>query len=285
MKRADRIKIDFIRNWNLPGKERLAHWFKPSAGLKKSFANGIIWLSTEDICIYTTADNYIEHTILTTGTYEDEINKLIRASLKPGYVALDIGGNIGLQSIRMSQCCGNEGLVYAFEPLKHIQQKFAKNIMLNNCSNVTLFPFALSNTAGSIAVKIDEQVWNQGTFSLNQTNGGQTLQQIEIKTGDTLPEIQNLTRLDLIKIDVEGFELQVLQGLADTLAKHKPRIIFEYDINYWASTKQLIADGYNFLNSLGYTLYQVTSIGCQLITNHTAITSGNLFCIATPANG
>src|SRR5476651_734254 len=104
MKRADRIKLNFTRNWNLPGKERLSHWLKPSAALKSTINNGIVWLNSEDIAIYTSADSYIEWTILSTGTYEDEINKLIRISLKNGGNALDIGGNIGLQSIRMSQC-------------------------------------------------------------------------------------------------------------------------------------------------------------------------------------
>lgn len=285
MKRTDRIKIDLIRNWNLPGKERLAHWFKPSAGLKANFNRGIIWLNNEDIAIYTTADNYIEHTLLTTGTYEDEINKLIRISLKPGYVALDIGANIGLQSIRMSQNCGEAGLVYAFEPLKHIQEKFRKNITLNNCPNVILFPFALSDTAGNAEVKIDEQTWNQGTFSLSQSQSGQTTHQITIKTGDTMPEIQNLHRLDLIKIDVEGFEFHVLRGLTNTLKKHKPRIIFEYDTNYWTSNQQQITNCYTFLAGLGYTLYQVTSIGCELISDPAAIASGNLFCLPELING
>lgn len=285
MKRTDRIKIDFIRNWNLPGKERLAHWFKPSAGLKANFNRGIIWLNNEDIAIYTTADNYIEHTILTTGTYEDEINKLIRVSLKSGYVALDIGANIGLQSIRMSQNCGDAGQVYAFEPLKHIQEKFRKNIALNNCRNVTLFPFALSDTAGSAEVKIDEHTWNQGTFSLNQAQSGPAVHQITVKTGDAIPEIQNLQRLDLVKIDVEGFEFHVLRGLVNTLKKHKPRVIFEYDINYWTSNQQQIISCYNFLADLGYTLYQVTSIGCEVINEPATIISGNLFCIPALING
>src|ERR1700712_3608050 len=108
MKRIDRIKLDFTRNWKLPGKERLSRWLKPSAKLKADIKGGIACLTDEDIAIYTTADNYIEWAILSTGVYEEEINKLIRISLKPGNNALDIGGNIGLQSIRMSQCVGAE---------------------------------------------------------------------------------------------------------------------------------------------------------------------------------
>lgn len=78
MKRSDKIKLNFTRNWNLPGQERLTNWLKPSNELKNQLRNGITWLNTDDIAIYTTADNYIEWTILSTGTYEDEIGKLIK---------------------------------------------------------------------------------------------------------------------------------------------------------------------------------------------------------------
>src|ERR1700744_948017 len=144
MKRSDRIKLNFTRNWKFPGRERLSRWFQPSDQLKENIANSIIWLTDEDIAIYTKADSYIEWTILSAGTYEDSINKLIRISLKPGNIALDIGANIGLQSIRMSQCVRPEGKVYAFEPLIYLQEKFNKNISLNKADNVQLFPFALS---------------------------------------------------------------------------------------------------------------------------------------------
>src|ERR1700753_2160835 len=136
MKRKDRIKLDFTRNWKLPGKERLSNWLKPSDGTKSALKNGITWLSNEDIAIFTTTDNYIEWTLLSNGTYEEEINKLIRISLKPGNTALDIGANIGLQTIRMAQSVGNDGYVYSFEPLNYLREKFIRNIALNKLGNV-----------------------------------------------------------------------------------------------------------------------------------------------------
>ncbi|MES2278833.1 MAG: FkbM family methyltransferase [Bacteroidota bacterium] len=284
MKRTDRIKLDFIRNWKLPGRERLSNWLKVSTEVKTALHNGIIWLTNEDIAIYTTADNYIEYAILSTGTYESEIGKLINTSLKPGYVALDIGANIGLQSIRMSKCCGDSGKVYAFEPLTYLQNKFTKNTQLNNCTNITLFPFALSDVPGESEIKINEHNWNQGTFSLTQTNTGNTLQQLVIKVADEIPEIEMLANLHLIKIDVEGFEYPVLRGLKTTLQKHKPRIIFEYDSNYWVQTGQSMADCFALLTSLNYTLYQITQVGCELIKDAGAITDGNLLCLSNIIN-
>jgi FkbM family methyltransferase len=279
MKRSDRIKLNFIRNWKLPGRERLSHLFKPSYELKTNFHDGIVWLIDEDIAIYTTADNYIEWTILSTGTYEDEINKLIRISLKPGGIALDIGANIGLQSIRMSQCAGSDGKVYAFEPLAHLQKKFNKNVELNNAGNVKLFPFALSDNESESDFNINKNTWNQGAFSLSSQNTGTETQRVFIKTADEVAEIKALDRLDLIKIDVEGFEYQVLKGLHQTLKKYKPRIIFEYDDNYWRSAGQQITECFNFLRSFDYVIYQITPVGCELINSPAAISSGNLFCM------
>jgi len=279
MKRLDRIKLDFTRNWNLPGKERFANLLKPSAQLKQKMKDGIVWLANENIAIYTSADNYIEYAILRTGTYEDEINKLIRVSLKNGGIALDIGGNIGLQSIRMSQCAGQTGKVYAFEPLDYLRVKFNRNVLLNKALNITLFPYALSDKESEADFTIDPGSWNQGTFSLNSTITGLTKQHVVIKVADNIPEIQNLDALDLIKIDVEGFEYPVLLGLTQTLAKHKPRIIFEFDDNYWISNGQKISDCFAFLQSLGYAIYQVTSAGCELLHNAAEAEGGNLFCI------
>lgn len=279
MKRIDRVKLNFTRNWKLPGKERLSQWLKPTGETNLSLRDGIVWLTDEDIAIYTTADNFIEWTILSTGTYEDEINKPIRLSLKPGDTALDIGANIGLQSLRMSQCVGPDGQVIAFEPLQYLQQKFNRNMSLNRASNVLLMPVALSDKPGSAEFKIDPNEWNQGTFSISGKGEGTEMQHVDIMVGDDLPEIKALKRLDLIKIDVEGFEFQVLNGLSATLEKFKPRLIFEYDTNYWYRTGQNMNDCFAFLQRLDYSIYQVNPACSQLRQSAAEVESGNLFCI------
>jgi FkbM family methyltransferase len=279
MKRSDKIKLNFTRNWNLPGQERIANWFKPSSQLKAGLKNGIIWLNTDDIAIYTTADNYIEWMILSTGTYEDEIGKLIKLSLTEGDNALDIGANIGLQSLRMSACIGSTGKVFSFEPLEHLHEKFRKNINLNKAKNVVLFPFALADKESEVELTINKSDWNQGAFSLRDTNNGNDKQKIIIKVADELPEIQLINNLALVKIDVEGFEYHVLKGLKQTLQKHKPRIIFEYDSNYWKAAGQNKEDCFEFLRALNYLVYQVNPVDCELINTAVNIEDGNLFCI------
>ncbi|HYK76420.1 MAG TPA: FkbM family methyltransferase, partial [Daejeonella sp.] len=112
-----------------------------------------------------------------------------------------------------------------------------------------------------------------------QVQTGNTEQSIQIKKGDLLPEIQQLKKLDLIKIDVEGYEFPVLKGLQQTLEKFKPRLIFEYDQNYWRNNQQDIDYCYQFLRELNYTIYQIIPLGCHRLTRSDYIESGNLFCI------
>lgn len=281
MKRSDRIRLNFTRNFRLPGKERAAKWLQPSEQLRTDIKDGIVWLKDEDIAIYTTADNYIEWAIITTGTYEDEINKLIRVSLNPGDFALDIGANIGLQSLRMSKCVGPNGKIFSFEPLLHLQAKLCNNMILNKASNVVLFPYALSNSEKEEEFKIDKNTWNQGAFSIDHKGTGHESQHVSIKVADDIKEINHLSRLDLIKIDVEGFEYPVLLGLKNTIGKHLPRIIFEYDDNYWRLNGFDIKDCIEFLHSFNYRLYQITTAGCELISNHQEAKAGNFFAVTS----
>lgn len=279
MKRSDRIKLYITRKWPFPGKERLANFLISPRKHKYVSEDEILWLANENIAIYGNSNNYIEWTIMSSGTYEDEIGRLINISLKSGENALDIGANIGLQSIRMSQAVGVSGRVYSFEPINYLQKKLENNLELNRATNVQIFPLALSDEKGSAVFQIDPQIWNQGTFSLTTKGDQGESQVVTIAVADELPEVRELTSLHLIKIDVEGFEFQVLRGLKETLHKHHPRLIFEYDADYWLKADQQINDAFLFLQSLNYAVFQITPFGCERINSVTDIEGGNIFCI------
>ncbi|MBC7745120.1 MAG: FkbM family methyltransferase [Flavobacterium sp.] len=279
MNRRDRIKLSLTRNWKFPGRERLAHFLKSSDNLRKDLQNGLTWLNDEPIAIYTTADNYIECCILETGTYEAEIEKLISISLREGDTALDIGANIGLQSLRMARYTGKTGQVLCFEPLPHLQKKLLNNVALNRAVNIKLFPYALSDNSAILQLSVNEQAWNQGTFNIGGNENGYPKQKIIVMVADDLPELLHLTELHMIKIDVEGFELNVLNGLKKTIVKFKPRIIFEYDENYWTRNTTSVIECYELLKEFHYSLFQIYPAGCELICSAAEFKSGNIFCI------
>lgn len=279
MNRKDKIKLAFSRNWKFPGQKRLLNFLKPSTELKRNLENGITWLDDEPVAIYTSADNFIECSILIEGNYEREINRIFSISLKEGDIAIDIGANIGLHSLRMAGYTGKTGYVLCYEPLEYLQRKILKNIQLNSFSNIHLFPFALSDKDADKVFPMDEKIWNQGNFSIGPNEQGTQSQLVKIKIADHLPEINQLNSLQLIKIDVEGFELNVLKGLKNTISKFRPRIIFEYNEYHWKENNQSISDCYNFLKEYNYSLYQIYVAGCELISDQNPIKSGNIFCI------
>ena len=155
--------------------------------------------------------------------HEPEIAELMVKYIKHGDIVLDIGANIGYHSILMSQCVGDYGKVIAFEPVPEMQNKFIENMELNSSKNIILNKFALSNNHGKIKFYAD---FTDDTGTSSAIKMRDTMEEIEvdIKTLDSL----NIPKVDFIKIDVEGFEWNVIDGGRNTIERNKPIIIFEY---------------------------------------------------------
>ena len=277
MTRVDKIKLALTRNWNLPGKSRLARWLIPSVLKSSPYFTGISWLEGENVAIYIDTRSYIEWIVFSQGNYEKEIGSLLKLSLMPGYVALDVGANIGVQSLRMAKLVGPNGSVISCEPLPHLRERLAANLALNQVENVSIIPAALSEYCGATEISFDLDNWNQGTASLSKVHKSSV--SVEVFTGDELLERRNVKRLDLVKIDVEGHEFQVIKGLQKSINKYHPRIIFEYDENYWQRSGSRYADCFTLLLELEYDIYGVYEQGAQKLTAQDGDIASNIYCI------
>lgn len=168
-------------------------------------------------------DKGVELALYQTGTYEKGTIQLLNDFLKTGSVFLDIGANIGLMSTIASKLVGEYGHVYAVEANPKTIPVLQHNIALNQCANVELIPLALANEKGSALIYENWHV-NRGGASL-------------ISQGDTEGITINTDRLDtlfaidspvhLVKIDVEGFELEVLKGGKEWFKTQQPIFIIE----------------------------------------------------------
>lgn len=153
-----------------------------------------------------------------------------------GVVAIDCGANIGVHTIEWAKFLAGTGHVYSFEPQEKIFYALAGNIVLNNCLNVTARHAAVGAQAGSIQVpQLDyTQPASFGSLELNKREGAKPIGQNVDYTHNTqtVPLVAlddlNLPRVDFIKIDVEGMELDVLKGAERTIAKHHPSMLIEY---------------------------------------------------------
>lgn len=178
-----------------------------------------------NIHLYLETKDYIDRSLY-FDSFEFTTQKIIRKHLALGYTFIDIGANIGYYSLLANQIVGKNGRVIAFEPNPVTIERIKKNIALNNASNVELVEVALSNKVGKVQLfcPVDE---THG-FTSMKNHGWENANCYDVST-QPLDEIipKDVTRIDLIKIDVEGAELLVFQGASKTIREFKPKIILE----------------------------------------------------------
>ena len=172
------------------------------------------------------------------------LQEMIFPKLESRDVFLDIGANIGNHSVF---CADNFNEIYAFEPNLRTFKVLEANAMLKN--NIHAFNIGLSNKKHSQTASFD--TGNLGSASLVHEGSDSATVQFSLDRFDQLNLISKDQKIDFIKIDVEGFELQALQGCEQTLSVHKPVIAMEVlksDMQNGgtAALEYLFLQGYNF---------------------------------------
>jgi FkbM family methyltransferase len=173
-------------------------------------------------------DTGVELSLFQTGTYEKGTLYFIASYLNRGDCFVDVGANIGLMSIFASQCVGNPGKILAFEAHPETHQLLQENIALNHIENIKTFNFALGNESAKATIYDNWNV-NRGGASLVIHAENATGFEVDVKTLDEV--IQNDFQPKMIKVDVEGFEFQVLKGATNTIKNCKPILIIEFSVS------------------------------------------------------
>ena len=188
-----------------------------------------------------------------------ELLDLRRQHYGDGVFAIDCGANVGVHTIEWSKLMTDWGWVLSIEPQERLYYALAGNVALNNCFNVQAVRAAVGKVDGVINIpKLDFfQPARYGSLELKQRNGTEFIGQNVsydaanlVQTPALRIDSLSLSRIDLIKIDVEGMELETLEGAEASLQKHKPILVVEI-------IKSDRAKLVEFLNRLGYSLYQL----------------------------
>jgi FkbM family methyltransferase len=185
------------------------------------------------------------------GTYEVARVRAFADMITQGAVVYDVGANVGIYSLLASLRAGPSGKVYAFEPLERNLQHLRRHIALNNLQNCTVFEEAVCNEEGTRRFSTAASDFCTARLSPDG----------EIRVPSTTLDscIYGAKRLrppDIIKIDVEGAELEVLEGAHRALAEFHPTIFLEIH------GTQLHAECRAFLSKKGY---QIAEAYAQLI--------------------
>ena len=163
-----------------------------------------------------------------TGNFETETTRLIMNLVRPGSFVIDIGAHVGYYTLISAGLTGLHGKVLAFEPDPTNHELLTRNIELNLFHNVTVVKKAVSNQSGTgtlFQTKLD--TGRHSTYKHDIPLSGSV--DIETVSLDEILGEQGNPKVDLIKIDVEGAEMDVWHGMSQLLAGDTvPKIIIEY---------------------------------------------------------
>ncbi len=185
--------------------------------------------------------------------YEPLETAVVLALIRPGMQVLDLGANIGYYTLLMARATGPEGRVWAFEPDPDNYALLTANVALNGFSHVTAFHAAAAAAPGRLALyrsaenRGDNRIFDDG-------GGGHTPIEVEASPVDAL--LPSGTRLDLVKMDIQGAEAHALAGMTRLLA-NSPEVVILTE--YWPEAILGVgSDPERFLTNLtalGFQLY------------------------------
>jgi len=208
--------------------------------------------------LLTTYDNYTlltEHEWMVNASgkvFEHDLIRWCQQFLGKDKVFIDIGAHMGTYSVMLADYAEH---VYAFEPQRRTYFQFGATMYLNNKINVTCSNCALSNTTGTKTLHVVSE--DGGGSNLDNDNKKDCVLRTESVKVCTLDEKKLPANIGLIKIDVEGHELDVLQGATDTLRRADyPHILFECWKDSWFTDKANALLMY-LKKDLGYTVHAV----------------------------
>jgi FkbM family methyltransferase len=180
--------------------------------------DGIVWnLDLRDMA---------QRSLYYTGNYERSTGRLLADEFKPGDVFADIGAHIGIHALPAAKHLSSlGGRVFAFEPGPDSIAKIELAARGAGITNCTVVPTALGRAPGVVELHAADASTLTEVGMRSIYGSGDVIDSVPVVTFDSWAEETALQRLDVVKIDVEGSELDVLLGMQDTLSSLRPRLL------------------------------------------------------------
>lgn len=217
---------------------------RPVANVLVSSGHGTFIINRHDYLTSVDGTIGVGHQILNNSYFDPEevltlkeILTLRREIVGEGVIVIDGGANIGVHTIEWAKAMHGWGSVLAFEAQERVYYSLAGNIAINNCFNASAYNAALGAFVGTIDIPVLDyfKPSSFGSFELRKKENneyiGQKIDYAEAKcrkvslvTVDSL----SLTRIDFMKLDIEGMELEALEGAKNTIVALKPIMLIEH---------------------------------------------------------
>lgn len=217
----------------------------------------------DDFRMHLDLDDAVQRTIYLFGVYEPALYDFLRARLSPGAVFVDVGANVGQFTLLG---CARGATVHAVEAAPENAEAVRANLALNGFA-ATVHPIALTDQAGTVSFYLYRKTGidaNAGMHSLGPRDGAEPIM-VPADTFDA--RFAGLSRLDLLKIDVEGADYLVLRGAEQSIQRHRPIIACEADEPQANRMGYSTTDLKAYLRGLGYAVHRLTRRGLAPIAD------------------
>lgn len=179
---------------------------------------------------------------------------VLRRLIQPGMVVADVGANIGLLTLVMAWATGPSGHVIAFEPEAVPRSNLEKMKHLNGLSWVEVRDQAVGESAGRLTFHVSDIIGHSSLYALPDAEEARTVEVEVVRLDDVAPA----QRLDVVKIDVEGAELDVLAGMKGVIAKNPDlAIVAEFGPEHLKRVGQTPAQWFKAFGDAGFTPYMI----------------------------
>jgi FkbM family methyltransferase len=226
----------------------LLDWY--SAFQRQSYDRNII-ATIDGITYALDLNEKIDSAIYHEGCYEPYVTAILQTCVKQGMVTLDIGANVGCHTLRLATLVGEPGQVIAFEPTDWAFKKLERNVALNSFRNIALEKMALADRTSR-----QTQVNFKSSWKLHgDTPGGNSVDIVNMMTLDEYVTTKQITRLDFIKLDVDGFEEKVITGGMQTIRTFRPTLLTEIAPAWLDANGGDVSRLLRTFDNLGYQFY------------------------------
>lgn len=205
----------------------------------------------------------IDLSIYLFGRFEYDVYHGYKNSISTGHVILDIGANIGAHSLPMAELAGSNGRVHAFEPTVFAVSKLKKNLSLNpELEQRVVVHHTLLNDGSALDASKESipSSWNLNPDdeATHPQHGGSFMElgDVTVSSLDDIVKEAGISRVDLIKLDVDGNEWSVLQGSAETFDAYEPDVLMEFAPDYDLEDFEKILQ---FFKARNYQIFSMSS--------------------------
>ncbi|HEY1798499.1 MAG TPA: FkbM family methyltransferase [Stellaceae bacterium] len=220
-------------------------------------------------------DQYVGRALDLYGEYGEIEARTLAQLVKPGQTVVEVGANMGAHTVHLGRLVGPSGQVIAFEPQRAMFYLLCANLALNDLFHVMAYRIALGDAPGNAPVPLVD-VHQPANFGGKALFDPGPTEQVLVRRVDGLA----LPALHLLKIDVEGMEMQVLRGARETIARYRPIIYAENDRRGKspALIRLLVEYGYDLYWDLP-PLYNSDNFARNPTNVFPRLVSANLLCL------